>query len=273
MFSGSTSRGSTGVYVVATDGAGLRRLTDTGEDGRPAWSPTGRAVAVVRWSLAGCKRPRRDCARIWAVTLESDGARPLTPTTHRSEDPAWSPDGTEIAFDRWRDDANPYAEGTDIYVMLSNGSGEKRLTHRADNTDPEWSPDGKEIAFTSDLAGNFDIYVMDVDGRHVRRLTRSSLPEMSPAWSPDGREIAYEAPAGVFVMKADGTHGRLVTGALPGASEPSWSPDGKQLVVTTNTGSGTQLYLISADGRTPEWLDTGKVKQPGNPIWVGAPAS
>ena len=57
---------------------------------------------------------------------------------------------------------------------------------------PAWSPDGKRIAFDSQRSGNGDIYVMDVDGSNIVRLTSDSDVEEWPAWSPDGRSIVYQ---------------------------------------------------------------------------------
>jgi Tol biopolymer transport system component len=270
VFTGLASAGGgSDLYAIDADGSDLRRLTRDGGDSGPSPSPDGAAVAVARWSSGGCRRPRRDCARIWLVSAAGRDVRPLTPPSERSESPAWSPDGATIAYVRWRDDANPYADATDIYSIPAAGGRGTRLTHGlGDAADPAWSPDGRQIAFTSDLHGNYDIYVMDADGTHVRRLTRTPVPELAPAWSPDGREIAYAAPDGVHVIGADGSGGRLVTGALPGAGEPAWSPDGKRLVVLRSTGAGAELYLIDSSGSNPQWLDTGAVVQPGDPSWT-----
>jgi Tol biopolymer transport system component len=262
---------STGIYAVDADGTGIHTVMMHGGSD-PAWSPSGTTIALVRWSLASCLRPRRDCARIWVTDADGRHSHPLTAPSHRSEAPAWSPDGTEIAFDRWRDDANPFAEGTDIYVMRSNGSGVRRLTHGADNADPAWSPDGKGIAFTSDRAGNYDIYVIDVDGRGLRRLTRTPLPELSPAWSPDGREIAFAAPNGIYTIEPDGMERRVIVPSRDELSDPAWSPDGKELaVVRTLSGGQSELYVIDIGNGTATRVDTGHLLNPADPSWADAP--
>ncbi|NIM52763.1 MAG: translocation protein TolB, partial [Gemmatimonadales bacterium] len=84
--------------------------------------------------------------------------------------PAWSPDGTRIAFDRDSEDTN-----REIYVMDADGSNPVRLTsHPADETFPAWSPDGRWIAFESNRVedgGWQEIYVMRADGSNLVNLT------------------------------------------------------------------------------------------------------
>jgi hypothetical protein len=86
--------------------------------------------------------------------------------------PAWSPDGTRIAFDR---DFN-------LYVMNADGSGEVRL---ADGREPAWSPDGTKIAFSALTQDSFgSIYVMNADGTDQRKVTASTQFEEFPDWQP-----------------------------------------------------------------------------------------
>jgi len=100
--------------------------------------------------------------------------------------PAWSPNGTKIAFQSSRD-GNP-----EIYVMNADGSNSTRLTeNRANDEFPVWSPDGSKIAFISNRDGQQDIYIMNADGSNVTRLTDNSIREISLSWSPDGTKIAF----------------------------------------------------------------------------------
>ena len=76
---------------------------------------------------------------------------------------------------------------------------------------PAWSPDGRKIAF----GGDGEIYVMNADGRGLRRLTRNPASDGSPAWSPDGRRIAFgserDGNLEVYVMNTDGSGQRNLT--------------------------------------------------------------
>jgi len=144
--------------------------------------------------------------------------------------PAWSPDGTQIAF---------YSEvggrPADLFVMDADGSSIRQLTATpAAEGYPAWSPDGRHIAFESNTpGGNFDVYVMDAGGSSVRRLTDDPRRDVGPTWSPDGRKIAFMsdragAEFDLYWMNADGTDvERLTSGQTDWF--PQFSPDGSQI--------------------------------------------
>jgi TolB protein len=74
----------------------------------------------------------------------------------------------------------------------------------------------KKIAFTSDRDGNFEIYVMDSNGKNARRLTSTRATERTAVWSPDGRRIVFSSdgngPAEIYLMNADGSNVVSLTG-------------------------------------------------------------
>src|SRR6266511_1752070 len=120
------------------------------------------------------------------------------PSVPGDTDPAWSPDGSKIAFVRFREG------GAGIWVMNADGTGARRITDGGldvDGTDlgPAWSPDGSRIAFAREgrpakaATGNTDIYVVNADGTDAVRLTDDPMMEYAPTWSPDGSRIAFAA--------------------------------------------------------------------------------
>jgi Tol biopolymer transport system component len=162
-------------------------------------------------------------------------------------DPAWSPDGTKIAF------ASGRSGSSDIYVMNADGTGTAQLTSTERNdTHPTWSPGGDSIAFARDG----DLYVMNADGSDARRISDINAEETSPAWSPDGEWIAYirRRPGGpiqdVWVMRPDGSEQHAVTKQNGRAFTPAWSPDSTRIVFSTNAKSGEvyELFTIGIDG-------------------------
>ena len=95
-----------------------------------------------------------------------------------AEGPAWSRDGSRLAFDSNR------GGNYDIYVMNADGSGLFQVTHSsADDIFPTWSPDGSRLAFLSSRDGNWEVYVINLDGSGATNLTNDPAEDFSPAWS------------------------------------------------------------------------------------------
>ena len=200
-------------------------------------------------------------AEIYTVRSDGTGLVYLTNNSVEDTDPAWSPDGTRIAFTSTRD--GPHA----IYVMNENGSNVNRLTPVTwDSFRPAWSPDGSRIAFVSARNGNTDVYVMKADGTGEQRLTTHQALDSDPAWSPDGTRIAFTSERGgnaqIYVMNADGSGVTRLTSTTTEDRHPAWSPDGTRLAFSGAVCSGP------SEQRTcdPAVFVTGLS---GPPVWVG----
>jgi Tol biopolymer transport system component len=157
--------------------------------------------------------------------------------------PAWSPDGTKIAFGSTRD-TNPQ-----IYIMDPNGFNVVRLTHdAAEDAQPAWSPDGTRIAFATNRDGNNEIYVMNANGSGQINLTTNTGSDLAPAWSPDGTKIAFQSDRqtdyAVWVMSADGSNPVRLTDPSTPAGAPSWSPDGTRIAYEQDG----DIWVMNADG-------------------------
>jgi len=186
---------------------------------------------------------------IYVMSASGGDAAPLVSSARFTEDwhPAWSPDGTRIAFTSSRD------RNVQIYVVNADGSGLARLTNdAASDQEPVWSPDGTKIAFASSRDGRYEIYVMNPDGSGVTRVSSEQADEFEPSWSPDGSRMAFtsgrDGHEEVYVMNADGSGITRLTNNPAGNLEPSWSPDGARIAFRSNRDGNPQIYVMNADG-------------------------
>jgi hypothetical protein len=153
--------------------------------------------------------------------------------------------------------ARAEAVGGGVYLA----SPRKVIRLRRRGVDPAWSPDGRRLAFIAPGAGGADdLYVVDADGKHKGRLTRTDrVDEASPSWSPDGRHLVVERGDKLVVLRADGTGGRRLVSGL----EPAWSPGGVRIAFT----DGDNIYLIPANGGRAKRVTTALGAQTA-PAWA-----
>jgi TolB protein len=198
------------------------------------------------------------------------------------EEPAWSPDGKQIAF-AWTQDHNSHRY---IYLMNADGSDVVRLTDGVSKEfHPSWSPDGRHIAFDSFARSEDRLCVVRADGTNLQCLDLASLANpRQPAWSPDGSQIAISAKVDseedteIFVVSAEcidvvGECEPSITRLTDNEvidDDPAWSPDGKSLLFSRHSEPGwatrVDIWVMNANGTDPARL-TGDETDDTRPAW------
>ena len=238
-------------------------------------------------------------AEIYTMNADGSDTFQLTDNDVLDGRPAWSPDGTKIAFRKRRDEK---PKTSDIWVMNADGTDPEPLTDTLDESesDPAWSPDGTKIAFKSNLGGApwracnkpegettqaTDIWVMNADGTDPEPLTTNVANDSAPTWSPDGTEIAFESDRGgvgeciyeIWVKDTVGGDARKLTNNPNKIdSGPSWSPDGTRIAYTICSSDGTlprcneaifkDIWVMNSVG-TGNTLLTGATLKDRGPAW------
>jgi Tol biopolymer transport system component len=240
------------IYAMDLNGHNLDQLTTSfAFEDWASWSPDTFKILfqsdripdttyTARFQIYVMNSDGSNVVQLTVPNATLDGTGHVADTTSNFH-PAWSPDGTKIAFASTRDTT------AQIFVMDPNGANVTRLTFDgADDAQPAWSPDGMKIAFATNRDGNDEIYVMAPNGTPQTNLTNNAASDLAPAWSPNGTKIAFQSDRetnyAVWVMNADGSNPVRLTD--PGSGAPSWSPDGTRIAYEQDG----DLWVMNADG-------------------------
>lgn len=234
----------------------------------PAISPPVNQIAFSTY---------RDDRLMDIYLMNTDGTGAIRLTDSGAEDllPAWSPDGSRIAFASTRSVGPPHTDGH-IFIMNADGTGQRRLVFDLSSAgSPAWSPDGTKIAFAGCCRPGWDIYVINEDGSGLVQLTSDDLFDSSPDWSPDGSRIVFGKDAdgsgpklpshGLYLMNADGTGLRQLTRGY--GAQPAWSPartdiafarsDDPRGIYLIDPRTGEEIRLTSGEDTEPAWSPDG----------------
>jgi TolB protein len=211
------------------------------------------------------------------VRAPSGAERQITHVSGGAFNPAWSPDGSRIVFERWD---SRHGLPDQLYTVDADGSGLHALasgcskaTQCLSDDVPAWSPDGTQIVFVryylpfvkvhgEDLPSAADLMLVPAAGgapQVLRHFAGDPLPG-HPAWSPDGKQLVLPLSTATQPTKQSVTLDALnvldlATGSLRaitplslGASDPDWSPDGTRIVFSSEAGHSQFAYVVRPDG-------------------------
>jgi TolB protein len=237
----SRRAGDYDLRISRADGACDRALTSgPGDDLFPTWSPSGQvAYTAVRETGVGI--------RVRDVATGAD--RPLDVGPLYASSPAFSPDGSHIAFEAHL----PGTAATDVYVVSAAGGTPVQLTDlAADDAGPVWAPDGKSIFFVSLRTGWYDVFSVSAAGGAATQVTTGSGILGKPAVSPDGQALVYaRASAGTGlteVVRLDLEAGTTTVVTADGDSEPAFDAGGGRLAVRSLRFGNPEIVIVDSAG-------------------------
>lgn len=238
------------IYIIDDNGKNLRRLTNhPAVDREPVWLPDGRHILFSS---------NRD--RDFDIYIMGLAGKNIKRIIKLGDKPVISPDGQWIA----------QTPAGFLLLVAIDGLKRKEIhwgrPQGATNM-AAWSPDGKRLAFTIRIPGVLnDIYVIDITGEDLRRLTDHPAQDLYPAWSPDGQWIAFwsnrDGGNAVYLMEADGANPKR----LANGRSPEWSPDGQHIVFVSRQEDIEGIFIMDKDGENIRLL----VEGGDNPAWFGS---
>jgi TolB protein len=233
------------------DGGSPRALATGGAWSQPSWSPDGASLAYVYRG--------NNFSDIFVTDAHGEAQTRLTSSQSTILDdndwnfrPAWSPDGSQIAFVSDRKTAYPTLwlmnaeDGSRLRAVPTPGVNGESLDAIS------WAPDGEHVAVTLfGGSGPSQVAIVPVDTslrEQARMLTDRPSGALDPAWSPDGGWIAYAGRDGyaseVFASRPDGSDVVRLTNDAVLDRSPAWSPDGQHLAYLTNKSGWFEAWVV-----------------------------
>jgi len=242
--------GTYDIFVANADGTGREKIKE--DASQPCLSPDGSEITYRSWRAErrGLVVAHTFGRTIWTISTLHEASRPSVSTGGTAFHARWDLEspvhvylthgdkGAEVM--RWGDQLQPITGEAPAWVSgeclvykgcerancglyltdsAYDGTGITQLTYDVTDTNPEVSPDGKKVAFMSRRDGNWEVYVMNIDGSDIKRLTNNGATDGLPIWSPDGQTIAFASDRkgfgfsgdwAIWAMNPDGTNQRML---------------------------------------------------------------
>ena len=240
------------LYSMNEDATDIRRLTwNSVSDQVPRFSADGTQIVFAR-SVAGIDQD------IWIMNADGSAERQLTSGPARDDLPVFTEDGERVVFQRVAGTGAAICP-CEIRVVGADGTGERLVgTGPGNAANPDVSKNGK-LVFVGDRDGTRSIYVTNLRGGPVKRVTEgpAAFGDFRPRWSPRGNDLVFMrnelgslASVDIWTVHQDGTDLRRLTTTERVEEYPQWSPDGEQIlfaVLDAGPPFGGRLHTIDAD--------------------------
>jgi len=225
----SDRSGNRQIYVMNNDGSNVVRLTKDykSDNSWPIWSPDG--TSIIFANIDDYDNNGKFRTEVFSMNSDGTNIKRLTFNTGESDNYAhsawpsgWSQDGNQILFYQ-------YQNGLDqLWIMDSDGKGQRKLTNTYWDAIPFMSANGQWISFSSFRDGNYEIYRMELNGKNLVRLTKSTGEDWRPIWILNDTKILFESDRSgitqIYWMNSDGSEQEclICSGAYDG--QPAWYP-------------------------------------------------
>ncbi|MEI8131207.1 MAG: protein kinase [Leptolinea sp.] len=263
------------IFLGFTEFAETRQLTNIQEGAcQPNWSPDGKRLIFTspcptKQQLMGKPEPYIGSG-LFILTIEGGNITPLPSLPGGDFDPAWSPDGSSIAFTSLR------SKFPQIFLFDTASEKTTQLTQTSNaNRQPAWSPDGKTIAFSSTRTGPSQVWLMKSDGSNAREFSvMVNGAAFTPDWSPNSSEIVYSQTNSFRLasrkVEDAGTTEFILNPRLSLAYNPDYSTDGNWILIDSNIEGIQRVYRITQKGIGLEPLSPASEKA-YQPDWKPVP--
>ena len=224
----------------------------------PQWAPTGDPRIMVYSQ----ELPQAASWDVGMLTLEKGNkagnliniANGQGEGLDKDQKGSWSPDGTKIVFESNRELIDDKLQ-FDIFIADAEirGAGKNAINlsnHIATDAWARFSPDGAQVVFESRRDGNTEIYVVDIDGKNLKRLTNNEKADRRPEWSTGG--IAFESQRDgnweIYKMDPDGNNKVNLTNHPKGDNSAIWSSKGRKILFESKRDGKREVYVMDANG-------------------------
>ena len=277
-------------WVANKDLSDQVKLTSGSADsGWAVWKPGGDKLAFESNHTDPDPTDSEAINDIFTMNPDGSGIVKLTHSDDVSDQPDWSPDGSQIAFGS---DRRNGAFRREIYVMDADGTNVRRMSTLPDKAEfdsfARFSPDGRRLVFTRTINEAIPIraalFTVHVDGGGLERLTPWGMGAGDADWSPDGTKIAFEASpdatshGDIFTIDADGQQLTNLTDNMRsggGSSDPVWSADGTKILFVSMHyfvgESGIGLATMNPDGTDRHFVSSNHPEEMHQPDWETVP--